>query len=305
MKKFASLLFLLIALPSLSMAAKRPAAPNYRLHPLSLGIQQIIDDTLQDLPNPAHIGIIIQSMTSGKILFQQNAGQLFTPASVQKILTAVAALDYLKPDYTFKTKLLTNGNVTRHTLQGNLTVKFSGDPDLSSQDLDQLIGQLHQQGIRNITGRVSIDDTEYGNVPYPPGWIWDDLSYSFAAPLNTIIINRNYFLLKLIPPKKNKRPTIETTLPKGVGVFSNRLEVIKKPRKQCPIRIYSNNNNYYKIRGCFYQRWKKQTRKIAIRNMARFAQALLADLFNKHHITYSGPIPLESRPPVRHPPRTT
>jgi serine-type D-Ala-D-Ala carboxypeptidase/endopeptidase (penicillin-binding protein 4) len=295
MKKMTYLLLLLIMLPMLVIAAKRPTRPDYHLKPLSRGIKAILNDALQSAPKHAHIGIIIQSMTSGKILYQKNQDQLFTPASIQKILTAVAALDYLKPDYTFKTQLLTNGHLVNHVLQGNLTVKFSGDPELSRKDLDQLIGQLHQQGIKKITGRINIDNTAYGNVPYPPGWIWDDLSYSFAAPLNTIIINRNYFLLKLIPPKKkNGRPTIETTLPEGVGVFSNLLELIKKPRKHCPIRIYSNNNNHYKVRGCFYQRWKKQTRKIAIRNMTRYAQALLAELFKKNNLAYPGHIQLKA-----------
>ena len=51
----------------------------------------------------AEIGIEIESMRSGEVLYSKNAQDLFTPASIMKILTAEAALLYLGSNYTFLT----------------------------------------------------------------------------------------------------------------------------------------------------------------------------------------------------------
>ena len=240
-------------------------------------------------------------MKTRKILYQQNSTQLFTPASVQKTLTAIAALYYLKSSFTFNTKLLTQGKISHHILNGNLYLKLSGDPDFSEKNLRGLIHQLKKRGLQQITGQVYIDATDYGNVPYPPGWIWDDLSYSYAAPLMTTIINRNYFTLILkTPGAQGKHPLINTNLPPGVAQFSNELSVVDKLPANCPISIYSDANNHYILRGCYYRRWKQQVRKIAIRDMPRYARALLHKTLKEKHIQYRHPIAFRSAPKHTH-----
>ncbi|WP_304985633.1 D-alanyl-D-alanine carboxypeptidase/D-alanyl-D-alanine endopeptidase [Coxiella-like endosymbiont] len=135
----------------------------------------------------------------GRVLFNKRAEYLlYTPASTQKLFTAVAALYYLGDDYQFVTALLTSGTVKGNILQGDLILKFSGDPELTTEDLNQLIEKLQELGIRRINGRFLIDNADYNDVPYPPGWMWDDLSYGYTAPVNAIIIDRNKLLLYIL-----------------------------------------------------------------------------------------------------------
>ncbi|WP_306686877.1 D-alanyl-D-alanine carboxypeptidase [Candidatus Coxiella mudrowiae] len=61
--------------------------------------------------------------------------------------------------------------------------------------------KLKELGIRRINGRFLIDNTHYNDIPYPPGWMWDYLSYGYSAPVNAIIIDRNKFLLHILPEK--------------------------------------------------------------------------------------------------------
>ena len=293
----AFLLFLIIV-PGLCFGATSwKRMPNLRRYPIPQAINKIIKNWLGDRMVRSHIGIIIQSMKTGKILYRRNSAHLFTSASVQKTLAATAALYYLKPNFTFDTKLLMHGKISHHVLKGDLYLKFSGDPDFTDTDLDQLVHQLKKRGIRKITGHIYIDATDYGNIPYPPGWVWDDLSYSFAAPLMTTIINRNYFTLILKTPGSNKRhPLIETNLPHDVVTFSNDLMVDNRLPANCPIGIYSNANNHYILRGCYYRRWKQQVRKIAIRDVPRYARVLLRNSLRDNHIAYYYPIAFRSAP---------
>ena len=299
MSQSLKILFILfiVFFASTTTFAKRNRQPDYSRYNINDGINKILKDSFKNKSLDANIGIVVQSMKTGKILYQQNAYRLFTPASIQKLLTAVAALDYLKPDYKFYTELLSKGKVANHELQGNLIVKFSGDPELTDQDLRHLFHQLHKKGIRKITGHVFIDNSDYGTIPYPPGWIWDDLSYSFAAPLNTIIIDRNSFVLHFIPPKKNTvRPTLKADLPKGVAMLSNSLTVVSKLNKYCPIGIYSNDRNHYKISGCFYRGWKKQSRKLAIRNVVVYTKVLIQQDLKENNIVYKGKVGISTTP---------
>jgi len=299
MRVFAkNFLILLILLTSSATAYAKWTHPlDYKTYQVADGVKKIFKHALTADQRQAHIGIIIQSMKSKKVLYQKNANRLFTPASVQKLLTAVAALDYLKPSYIFHTQLLSKGKIINQKLQGNLTVKFSGDPELTDTDLQQLFHQLHKKGIKQITGNIYIDNFDYGVIPYPPGWIWDDLSYSFAAPLNAIIIDRNYFVLHIISPKKKaSRPLLKTDLPKGIVSFNNALMLVNTAAESCPIGIYSNDSNHYKLSGCFYRKWKQQARKLAIRNITAYAKAIIRLTLRENKIKYTGEITIRKTP---------
>nr|WP_280522053.1 D-alanyl-D-alanine carboxypeptidase [Candidatus Coxiella mudrowiae] len=52
-----------------------------------------------------------------------------------------------------------------------------------------------------MNGGFLIDNTYYNDVPYHPGWMRGDLSYGYSAPVNAIIIDRNKFLLHILPEK--------------------------------------------------------------------------------------------------------
>ena len=78
-----------------------------------------------------NLGIIVTSLKTGHTLYTKNGDHLYTPASVQKLFTAAAALEYLKPNFRFKTGFYTHGFIRREVLHGNLYIKFNGDPHLS------------------------------------------------------------------------------------------------------------------------------------------------------------------------------
>lgn len=242
--------------------------------------------------NPSvQAGVFVQSLNTGRVYYSKNANSFFAPASVQKLFTVSAALMQLGPNYQFPTKLLTNGTITQGVLRGNLIFQFSGDPSLTRSDLIAFVDKLRAMGVERISGNVIIDNKAFAHIPYPPGWKWDDLSFDFAAPLNTVIVDRNRFGLSFIPSRYvGRRATLMPHLPPGTATFINQTTTTRYARNSCPLQIYSNEENQYLIRGCIPRSAGKQGRSLAIRNMEMFTSAYIRELFRKYHIAFHGTI---------------
>lgn len=75
----------------------------------------------------AHIGICVLDLNTQELVYQRNAEQFFTPASLMKIPISAAAIAFLGEDYCFTTRLEYEGVIDREkTLQGNLWVRGGG-----------------------------------------------------------------------------------------------------------------------------------------------------------------------------------
>lgn len=268
---------------------------------IAAGIEDAIYNTKNIDFKAVNFGIMVQNVTTGKTIYKFNQNHLFTPASVQKLFTATAALAYLKPSYRFVTSIYTTGVIHNNTLTGNIYIKFVGDPFFKRKDLRRMIDEMHAKGIHKIKGHVYIDNSDYDNVPYPPGWIWDDLSYSYAAPVNAIILNRNKFLLHFTPSNKALgAPTLSTKLPPSILNFHNHVETTSTFQKKCPLRIYSDDLNNYILKGCLYGKWGEQRRSLAVRDVVSYAKFLTKEYLNDNAITFKGSITLKQAPQHRH-----
>ena len=79
-------------------------------------------------------GVEVYSLDENKELYALNGQQLFTPASTTKLLTEGTALELLGADYLFHTRVYRTGAVEKNgTLDGDLVLVASGDPDLSGR----------------------------------------------------------------------------------------------------------------------------------------------------------------------------
>ncbi|OGT25619.1 MAG: D-alanyl-D-alanine carboxypeptidase/D-alanyl-D-alanine-endopeptidase [Gammaproteobacteria bacterium RIFCSPLOWO2_02_FULL_42_14] len=261
--------------------------------PIASRLQYLLSQT----HSQAHIGVLVQSADSGKIYFSKNSNQNFAPASVQKLFTVAVATSLLKPDYRFTTRLMTQGNTSGGVLNGNVIFQFTGDPTITEGDLNQLVQTLQSKNIHQIAGNIVIDDTAYQALPYPPGWIWDDLSYDYAAPLNTVIIDRNRFGLSFKPsPINGGKAAIEPQLPNQTAQFFDGLITNSYSGEDCPLTVYSDMQNQYWVSGCLSRQLGVQHRMLAIRNMKMFTSALIRELLAQHHIQLRGQFLYEHAP---------
>ncbi len=123
------------------------------------------------------LGIMVTDLTTGQLLYQQNADSGFTPASTTKLATAVAALDVLGPAATFRTTVVAGAST------GNIVLVGGGDPTLAAgkppssnypqpATLLALAGStaraLHARGVRSV--RLGYDTSLYTGPGLAPGW---------------------------------------------------------------------------------------------------------------------------------------
>lgn len=180
------------------------------LHAQSLS--QRLDSLLHDpLLKTSEVGITVYDLTEGKTLYQHQAEKLYRPASTQKVITSVTALDQLGTDYTMDTRLQTKGEVVNDTLQGNLYVVGGFDPELMEADLDSLVEKVASSGIRYIADTLVADVSMMDSVYWGPGWSWDDEPSAFQPYLSPLMVNRGCVEVAVTPTQKDSLPQVVCT----------------------------------------------------------------------------------------------
>jgi len=120
------------------------------------------------------------------LLASRHADTSLLPASNMKLVTSIAALRKLTPEYHFTTRVAAAGTVEGGVLNGDLVVRAGADPltdDEGSgrveQRLDQLARDVAAAGIRRVTGALVLDEGTYEPPAPAAGWPsasqhWDD-----------------------------------------------------------------------------------------------------------------------------------
>lgn len=259
-------------------------------------LQADLQTLYNQISKTTNAGMIVTDPQTGQIIFARRADFLYAPASVQKLFTASAALLELGTGYHFDTQLLSNGRVVNHVLQGDLIVKFSGDPSLKSAQLLALMDSLKQLGVQRIAGKVAMDTSVINTAPYPPGWLWEDLSYGYAAPVGAVILDRNKFGVKFTPGNINGTPQLTTTLPSGVANFDNHIRTTSQYPQYCPVMIYSDFTNNYRLTGCLDKSYGDQRRTLALRDPVALARALIKQSLHANGIQFNGDVSVAAAP---------
>ena len=108
---------------------------------------------------------------------------LMQPASSVKVVTTLAGLDLLKPDFTWKTQIRAQMLPDKAGAVRSVSLIGSGDPHLMIEQVWLLVEQLRQTGVKRIIGDITVDRSAFGEKPVDQG-AFDgaaDRSYNVAA----------------------------------------------------------------------------------------------------------------------------
>ena len=259
------------------------------------GLSQLnnsINHALQKVSPNSKIGITIKSMKYGDSLYNRNEKALFVPASTLKILTAEAALLFLGPQYTFKTRMVTDArNPAASVLHGNLYLVNSGDPTLTYADLADLISTLKERGIKTITGNVFIDNSAYDDVTTGPGWLWNDKRFCYAAPISASIINHNCLSFHVNPASRSGSTAKVITDPHTYYAnIQNSVVTRAQASSTCYVRVDGAQGGTIAISGCLAKGQGGAGVSSVINDIVQYNKTLLSDLLIRSGIMVHGTI---------------
>ena len=149
--------------------------------------QQALDQLVQSpIFETTQLGLYVYDLTDGQPLYAVNAAQRMRPASCQKVVTAITALNFLRSDYKLTTDFRITGTVSGGVLNGDLIVVGGMDPLVTQTELLQAAASIKEQnGIQSITGNIIYDLSMREDTPYGWGWCWDD-DY---GPLSALLVD--------------------------------------------------------------------------------------------------------------------
>ncbi len=293
---------LLCGTKRLSMTARFPdvTASFMRFSRFIIGLTSIftlsaqaasVDEYITQLPAGANLALLVQKVGAQSPIVDYHGQQMALPASTQKVITALAALLQLGPDYRFTTTLERKGNVKDGVLEGDLIARFTGDPTLKRQNIRNMVTELKKSGVQQIKGNILIDTSAFASHDKAPGWPWNDMTQCFSAPPSAAIIDRNCFSVSLYSAQQQNEPAfvrIASYYP--VTVFS---QVRTLPRgsaegRYCELDVVVGDLNRYTLTGCLSQRSDPLPLAFAIQDGAGYAGAIIRDELKQANISYSG-----------------
>jgi D-alanyl-D-alanine carboxypeptidase/D-alanyl-D-alanine-endopeptidase (penicillin-binding protein 4) len=176
--------------------------PEWLLEPkaderLALGVQPVIDQS------PADTCLVVSE--DGRRIVDQRADLAVVPASNIKLVTAVAALEVLGADTTFRTTVEAAAPPADGVIGGDLWLVGGGDPVLSTADyvggfdhepaftsMEALADRIVEAGVTTIEGDVLGDDTRYDGLDTVPDRPPRDAGTRTAGPFDALAVNRGY-----------------------------------------------------------------------------------------------------------------
>lgn len=258
-----------------------------------------VENYTQYLPDGANLALIVQKIGATSPVIDYHAQQMALPASTQKVLTALAALLQLGPDFRFVTTLESHGTMTDGVLRGNLIARFDGDPTLTRQQLRNMVATLRKAGVKQVAGDLIIDTSVFASHDKAPGWPWNDMTQCFSAPPAAAIVDRNCFSVSLYSaPNPGDMAFIRVASYYPVQMFSEVRTLAKgSPDAQyCELDVVPGELNRFTLTGCLTQRSEPLPLAFAVQNGASYAGAILKDELKKANIQIDGSLRRQTTP---------
>lgn len=154
------------------------------------------------------LSALVVELDSGRIVAAAGENRALNPASNAKVLTAAAALARLGVDYRHTSGLY--GSI-RDGVVPRLVLRSDGDPSLSSRDLDAMVKQLVEKGVREV-GEILVDQSRFDEKFVPPAFEQQPGEWAaFRAPVSAVSVDENSFVVRVEPtrPGKPARVTVD------------------------------------------------------------------------------------------------
>ena len=194
----------------------------------SLHSQKEFDAILNRFKN-TQVSFLVASQKTNEIIAEHNANLLLNPASNVKLITTLAALEILHPEYRFSTEYYTTGPVSSGILRGDLVVKGYGDPSITNERLQKVARQIKLFGVKKIEGSVILDESYFGGETVPKGWEEEKNNQKlYAASISALSLNHNTMTLAVRPGDVGEMAVVSPDPPADYIKISGQIRTVSK-----------------------------------------------------------------------------
>lgn len=246
-------------------------------------------------------GMMVTSITHGDTLFSINADVPHLPASTQKVLTSVLALDALGAGYRFRTEVLHTGTLRNGRVDGDLVLRGDGDPSLSTRfigrtpdaAMDSLVMRVVKAGVREVSGRVIGDATAFESRSVPEGWHPRILQDAYAGRVSGLTLNENIVWVTIRPTTRGS--AAEVVLEPATAAIPLRANVRTVAGRRSPLKI-SRTSSGITVSGSIGVDAGPHSYSYIVEDPASFTTGAFLSALRRHGITVANGMTLAPTP---------
>ncbi len=194
---------------------------------LAVELPERVQTALKHAKIPAeNVAVVVREAHHAGVLINHHGEQPMNPASTMKLLTTLAGLELLGPDYRWKTEAYIDGTLSDGVLHGNLWIKGYGNPKFTLEDLWLWLREMRARGLRDIQGDLLLDQSYFADLPEDPGEFDNDPTRPYNVTPKALLLNFNAVRLNLVPNGERVNAWLEPPL--HGYLLDNQLKVNEK-----------------------------------------------------------------------------
>jgi len=165
------------------------------------------------------VGIAVAPLSAMGLTLAVNESQPMNPASTMKLVTTLAGLELLGPQYQWRTDVLSAAPLKNGVLEGDLWLRGSGDPQLVIENLWLLVQRLRGAGVREIRGNLMLDRSAFEAAQHDPGAFDGEALRPYNAGPDALLLNYKAVSFHFLADPENKQARV-FALPTLAGMLT-------------------------------------------------------------------------------------
>lgn len=184
--------------------------------------------------NPDHFGLHWAKIDGTEILSHRSQVAML-PASITKIVTTSAVLEYLPPGTKFKTRLSSMEKPENGKLKGDLYLVGGGDPSFVSENMWILVNNFLRSGVKEIQGNIIVDDSLFDLIRFDETRESSRVDRAYDAPVGAMSFNWNSMNVFVRPSEDNSKAQVFLDPENDYLVLVNKVKI--KGKNQASIDV--------------------------------------------------------------------
>jgi len=151
------------------------------------------------------VGISVMPVAAPGLSLAVNENVPMNPASTMKLVTTLAGLELLGPQFAWRTDALATAPLVNGALEGDLYLRGSGDPRLVVEHLWLLVQRVRGIGVREIRGDLVLDRGAFDTMAHDPGAFDGESLRPYNAGPDALLLNYKSVSFHFVPDADAKQ----------------------------------------------------------------------------------------------------